>query len=712
MLSISFLRKQVKLLTILLIIPELFCTGHNDQGTCNMDAESCEIYLDVSAWLPMRRGYNEKVYINETDGQLYVYGDVTYTVVNPKDVVLADGSPHERALILFNRTMPGPTLIVYVNQEVVVHVRNHMKSDGVSVHFHGIEMRDTPWMDGAAFVTQCPILPGQTFTYKFRPNRHGTYFYHSHSGSQLSMGLVGAFIVKERKVNNIEEHLMLIQDYNNLQSSIEIFASTALLGFINTDGVKLTPAEKIDSTYTPAMRVTSSLINGRGRVINEQGEQLTKTPLSVFTVQPGKQYRFRIIGGGFALQHKVSVDNHTIKIVAADGNDIDAIIADSFIMHSGERFDFIIDANLTIGNFWIRAETLEKYRNHTGLAVLRYVGADKQDPSTTTNICSQNNRCTVVNCPFDKYPNWNCIHADEVRAISNNDPAPEPTSGKFKEFFVSLGFAVADDYAIMGHMNGVSLKLPPVSALTQPTEVTGICDESHNCTPDKFCSCIRPLNVDFGDVVQINFFSAGRLNIVSHPIHVHGYSFHVVKVGYGHKNASYPNYGTNENIHCPTDLCYNNMTWANQSWSDGNIPGVDLRRAPRKDTITVPAGGYVVIRFVADNPGLWYIHCHQEYHAQKGLGLLLNDSFAQVPPPPTGFPECRNFPSEHSVVTERPTTVTAPNKEENTEVPDVPERTFTEEEFWGMFGALLFVILLQFVVSVTCIRRIKASVSF
>ncbi|XP_060591809.1 uncharacterized protein LOC132746615 isoform X2 [Ruditapes philippinarum] len=651
---------------IIVVTVSLFCGVHGHDGACHTEAKSCELYLDVSSWLPMRRNNNEKVYINETDGLLYIHGDTTNTTVDPEDVVLADGSPHERALILFNKTMPGPTITVYVNQEVIIHVRNHMTSHGVTVHFHGIDMKGTPWMDGAAFVTQCPILPGQTFTYKFTPNRHGTFYYHSHTGPLVSMGLVGAFIVKERKTDDIEEKVMMIQDYNNAQSSDEMYVSSAMLGFFNTEGERLGNTERLDGTYTPIIKVTSSLINGRGRVLNKQGEHLTKTPLTIFTVEKGKQYRFRVIGGGFAYQYKVSVDGHKLTVVAADGSDIERIVTDSIILSTGERFDFILEANQSVGNFWIRAETLEKYHNRSAFAILRYTGAPIQYPFTAPKICSSNDPCAVVNCPFETFPNWTCLNADQMRSASENESAPDHKSGKFKEFFVNVGFAVREDNVVMGHMNGVSLKLPTVSALTQPKEVTDICAESHNCNAGKFCTCNRPLNVDFGDIVQINFVSAGSLNIVSHPIHVHGYSFHVMKIGYGTENpALYPKYGMNDNIKC-TGLCYGNITWSEESWKDGNIPSVNFSKLPRKDTVTVPAGGFVVIRFKAENPGLWFIHCHQEYHGQKGLGLLLNDSFSRVPRPPDGFPECRNFQFKTTEKNKNPVSTTVGTSIDNT----------------------------------------------
>ncbi|KAL4218093.1 iron assimilation by reduction and transport [Mactra antiquata] len=128
---------------------------------CNMDSPSCEIFLELEHWMTMRKEYGQKVYINVTDGKIYQYNDDTNTEIDPHDVVLADGSDHDKVIAVFNRTMPGPTLVVYKNQEVTIHVRNLMLSDAVAVHFHGIEMRGTPWMDGASFVTQCPIMSCQ-----------------------------------------------------------------------------------------------------------------------------------------------------------------------------------------------------------------------------------------------------------------------------------------------------------------------------------------------------------------------------------------------------------------------------------------------------------------------------------------------------------------------------------------------------------------------
>lgn len=48
-----------------------------------------------------------------------------------------------------------------------------------------------------------------------------------------------------------------------------------------------------------------------------------------------------------------------------------------------------------------------------------------------------------------------------------------------------------------------------------------------------------------------------------------------------------------------------------------------LLNAPIKDTVTVPDGGYTILRFHARNTGFWLFHCHIEFHVEIGMALIL-----------------------------------------------------------------------------------------
>lgn len=63
-----------------------------------------------------------------------------------------------------------------------------------------------------------------------------------------------------------------------------------------------------------------------------------------------------------------------------------------------------------------------------------------------------------------------------------------------------------------------------------------------------------------------------------------------------------------------------------------------------KDTVTVPDGGYTIIRFVADNPGYWIFHCHIEYHIEVGMALVFKvGDHKQMLSMPKDFPTCSNY---------------------------------------------------------------------
>lgn len=63
-----------------------------------------------------------------------------------------------------------------------------------------------------------------------------------------------------------------------------------------------------------------------------------------------------------------------------------------------------------------------------------------------------------------------------------------------------------------------------------------------------------------------------------------------------------------------------------------------------KDTVTVPDGGYTIVRFVADNPGYWLFHCHIEYHVEVGMALVFKvGDHKDMLPVPKNFPTCSNY---------------------------------------------------------------------
>jgi laccase len=82
---------------------------------------------------------------------------------------------------------------------------------------HGVKQILSAWADGPAYITQCPIRTGASFTYVFRVvEQRGTLFWHAHI-SWLRSTLHGAFIIHPKKPNfspyvprNAEEKVIIL----------------------------------------------------------------------------------------------------------------------------------------------------------------------------------------------------------------------------------------------------------------------------------------------------------------------------------------------------------------------------------------------------------------------------------------------------------------------------------------------------------------------
>lgn len=66
---------------------------------------------------------------------------------------------------------------------VLVTIENKMTDETTSIHWHGILMEGTPYMDGVPFLTQCPVNPGETFLVNFTAVDWGTHYWHGHTGN-------------------------------------------------------------------------------------------------------------------------------------------------------------------------------------------------------------------------------------------------------------------------------------------------------------------------------------------------------------------------------------------------------------------------------------------------------------------------------------------------------------------------------------------------
>eukprot|EP00755_Sulcionema_specki_P031471 Sspe_Gene.2105::Locus_697_Transcript_2_2_Confidence_0.875_Length_1948::g.2105::m.2105 len=166
------------------------------------------------------------------------------------------------------------------------------------------------------------------------------------------------------------------------------------------------------------------------------------------------------------------------------------------------------------------------------------------------------------------------------------------------------------------------------------------------------CSCSHYLTVPFNTTMQLVFLNTGPHGYAMHPVHLHGHAFEVLRVGYppydnvtGHV-CDWPKGSPHPVCRETADVeCVNGTACAVASWAGGKPPALNYDRPPLKDTVVVPPGGYAVVRYVANNPGWWHLHCHMAQHQFYGMGMMINEAPEKQPlfPAPPGFPTCHHF---------------------------------------------------------------------
>ncbi|TVU36499.1 hypothetical protein EJB05_18435, partial [Eragrostis curvula] len=105
--------------------------------------------------------------------------------------------PGNVSVTAVNGRLPGPLIEVNEGDDVVIHVVNDSPYN-VTIHWHGVFQRRTPWADGPAMVTQCPIRPGGRYTYRFQvAGQEGTLWWHAHS-SFMRATVYGALVIRPR----------------------------------------------------------------------------------------------------------------------------------------------------------------------------------------------------------------------------------------------------------------------------------------------------------------------------------------------------------------------------------------------------------------------------------------------------------------------------------------------------------------------------------
>ncbi|GER43512.1 laccase [Striga asiatica] len=531
---------------------------------------------------------------------------------------------HTKSIVTVNGKFPGPPIIAREGDRLLIKVTNYVPNN-ITLHWHGIRQLRSGWADGPAYITQCPIQTGQSYVYNFTiVGQRGTLFWHAHI-SWLRSTLYGPIIILPKKnepypfQKPYKEVPIIFGEWFNADT--EAIISQAL----QTGG-----GPNVSDAYT---------INGLpGPLYNCSAKDTFR-----LRVKPGKTYLLRVINAALNDELFFGVANHTLTVV-----DVDAVYIKPFETHT-----ILISPGQT-SNILLR--TKPKFPGATFLMTARpyATGQGTFDNSTVAGVLeyeppptSSSSSHQLKKLPLYKpaLPPLNDISfaanfTGRLRSLATaRFPANVPKKADKRFFFtVGLGTSPCDGNRTCQGPNGTKFAasisnisfVQPTKALLQ-AHFTGLSKGVYSSdfpySPLWFNYTGNPPNntmvangtklmvLDYNTRVELVMQDTSILGAETHPLHLHGFNFFVVGQGFG-------NFDPRE-----------------------DPKSFNLVDPVERNTVGVPAGGWVAIRFLADNPGVWFMHCHLEVHTSWGLKmawLVLNGKLPnqKLPPPPADLPKC------------------------------------------------------------------------
>ncbi|KAL6606244.1 hypothetical protein ACP70R_041897 [Stipagrostis hirtigluma subsp. patula] len=542
----------------------------------------------------------------------------------------------ETVVAVVNGQLPGPAIEVTEGDSVAVHVVNHSPYN-ITIHWHGVRQWRNCWADGVPMITQCPILPNHSFTYRFDvAGQEGTLWWHAHVAC-LRATLHGALIIRPR-------HGAASYPFPKPHREVPI-----VIGEWWQVDLDQLDRNMVDGQLSD--HPSAATINGKlGDLHNFSGAVEDGYLLDV---EPGKTYLLRVINAALYSEYYLKIAGHKFTVVAADANYVNPYTTDIVAIAPGQTLDALVVADAPPGRYYMVA--LANQSPEPDLQLPEFITRGTVQYSNIIHGLAGNGASGEVPVAPDMPDQHDTMTSfyfhGNLTSLRHAPPVPERAD---ERLFVTLGLGSicrrggscersgSSESIIVATMNNVSFELP-AAATTTLLEAhyhrTGGADDALLELPDK-----PPVAFDFTDpglipwgpkeapleatsrgtmarrfrhgaAVEVVFQSTAVMKSDSNPMHLHGHDMFVLAQGVGNYDAA------------------------------RDVARYNLVDPPLRNTVQVPRVGWVAVRFVADNPGVWYMHCHYGFHLSMGMAavFIVEDgptANTSLPPPPADLPTC------------------------------------------------------------------------
>ncbi|KAF4628198.1 hypothetical protein G7Y89_g9948 [Cudoniella acicularis] len=515
-----------------------------------------------------------------------------------------------RPMISINGQFPGPMIECNKGDTIIIDVDNQ-SVNSTALHFHGIYQNGTNWMDGTTGVTQCPISPGRKFRYKFTvAGQSGTYYYHGHQAVQASDGLYGPLVIhsrEEKKYQHIayeSDRVVMLQDYyHDLSSGLLVSA--------------LEPGS--ESSPIP----NGALINGMNqRDCSQLPHRMcdnSSCTLPHMGLTANAAHRLRFINVGAFAWFQVSVDEHQFAITEADGTDLMPAYDNRLMISPAQRYSVVLNTNQTSGeSFWLRAKMvthcwkepqLPGPGNDEAKAIITYVppGQKKHAKTSSSLPTSQN---------WAKGMEVQCKDMNTTSYIpAKYEPAPIVAD---HSYYLRSNLEIGDWRLERGFFNSSTFR-PNLQQPTLHRSVEGLSTRNETFSATSNLDGVNSVAYDLKNDFVIQHTGVKTVDLIiqnfdegNHPMHLHGHKFWILGQGHG----MFPGYE------------FLGLEPKGRGILKGHETALD--NLIRRDVATAEGFGWLVLRFIADNPGVWAFHCHMAWHSEAGLSMQFLSRVDQV----------------------------------------------------------------------------------
>ena len=315
---------------------------------------------------------------------------VTAIKAGPSTLRIKDDT--ETGVWAFNGQVPGPLLRTSVGKEIQVSFTNGLAQPS-SLCWHGVRIDNA--MDGVVGLTQPPVVPGASFTYRFTPPDAGLYWYHPHvwphSAEQTGRGLYGVLVVDELEPPLVDADILVVLDDWALDEHGQIEGD-----FLN-----------------------AKVAQGEGRI----GSLLTvnsKTVPHRPAVRPGARIRLRLLNVCSARIVILSVVGARVTVIAVDGQPSENFepAHGTLPIGPGSRFELMLDLPAQAGT----AAVVLRSEGGADQPLVQVTSSGPAVPSRGVVRKSAENILLPTRIPLEK-------SLKHEITISRNDGAPS-TQGK------------------------------------------------------------------------------------------------------------------------------------------------------------------------------------------------------------------------------------------------------------------------------------------